>query len=120
MTYFPFPRFYKTIGFVRTVADGIVGVYGLENVCYGEMVKFNDNDYGLVLNLETRKVSIIVLGKDTNILPGDVVCRTFNLMNLVAGDFLLGTIVDPLGKILIKMVEKNHFAFMIYRQRLME
>lgn len=79
---FPFPRYYKTIGFVRTVADGIVSVFGLENVCFGEMVKFNRNDAGLVLNLEFKKVSIIVLGKDVNILPGDVVSRTFNLMIL--------------------------------------
>jgi len=120
MSYYSFPRFFKTIGFVRTVSDGIVGVVGLENVCYGEMVSFNNNEYGLVLNLEARKVSVIVLGKDVNILPGDVVCRTFNLMNLVAGDFLLGTIVDPLGKILIKLVEKNPFAFAIYRERLMK
>lgn len=41
-------------------------------------------------------------------------------MNLVAGDFLLGTIVDPLGKILIKLVDKNPFAFSIYRERLIK
>lgn len=73
MSYSIFPRFFKTIGFVRTVADGIVGIIGLENVCYGEMVSFNNDEYGLVLNLESRKVSVIVLGKDVNILPGDVV-----------------------------------------------
>lgn len=112
-----FPRFFKTIGFVKTVGDGIVGVFGLHNVCYGEMVSFNSGEFGLVLNLESKKVSIIVLGKDFNILPGDVVSRTFNLMNVTVGDFLLGSIVDPLGNILIKLVEKNPFAFKIYRNQ---
>lgn len=117
---FPFPNYFKTIGFVRTVGDGIVGVFGLENVCYGEMVTFNSGEFGLVLNLESRKVSIIVLGKDINILPGDVVSRTFNLMNVIVGDFLLGSVVDPLGKILVKFVEKNPFALGIYREQLLD
>ena len=58
-----FPSVYKTIGFVKTVGDGIVSITGLRNICYGEMVKFSKGDYGLVLNLETDKVSVIVLGR---------------------------------------------------------
>jgi len=117
--FFPYPRYYTIIGFVRTVADGIVSVFGLENVCYGEMVFFHGNTYGLVLNLEQRKVSVIVLGKDTGILPGDVVSRTFNLMNILVGDHLLGSVVDPLGKVLINLVGKNPFTFSIYMGNLL-
>jgi len=102
-----FPKIYKTIGFVRTVGDGIVSILGLQNVCYGEMVEFSNKEFGLVLNLETNKVSVIVLGKDTYILPGDVVARTFNLMNLYAGDELLGCVIDPLGRILNKILSVN-------------
>jgi len=95
-----FPNVYKTIGFVKTVGDGIVSITGLQNICYGEMVQFSNKEFGLVLNLEADKVSVIVLGKDTTILPGDVVARTFNLMNIKASDALLGCVVDPLGKVL--------------------
>jgi len=95
-----FPKVYKTIGFVKTVGDGIVSIMGLQNICYGEMVQFSNKELGLVLNLELEKVSVIVLGKDTTILPGDVVARTFNLMNIKANDALLGCVVDPLGKVL--------------------
>jgi len=102
-----FPKVYKTIGFVRTVGDGIVSITGLQNVCYGEMVEFSNKEYGLVLNLETNKVSVIVLGKDISILPGDVVARTFNLMNLYAGDNLLGCVIDPLGRVLNKMLSSK-------------
>jgi len=90
---------------VRTVGDGIVSIIGLQNICYGEMVQFANSEFGLVLNLETNRVSVIVLGKDIAILPGDVVARTFNLMNLYAGDHLLGCIVDPLGRVLIDLLK---------------
>jgi len=99
------PKIYKNIGFVRTVGDGIVSIIGLQNICYGEMVQFPNREFGLVLNLETNRVSVIVLGKDIAILPGDVVARTFNLMNLYAGDYLLGCIVDPLGRVLIDLLK---------------
>ena len=102
-----FPKAYKTIGFVRTINDGIVSIIGLQNICYGEMIQFSNKDFGLVLNLENKKISVIVLGKDTTILPGDVVSRTFNLMNLYAGDYLLGCVVDPLGRVLNDLLKNT-------------
>lgn len=89
------------VGVVVSVADGIVGVKGLADVCYGEMVTFcgdvNTKLIGLVLNLEFQKVGIVVLGEDTEVFPGDFVCRNFVLMNVPTGDHLLGRVVDPLG-----------------------
>jgi len=117
---FPYPHYFQSVGFVRSVGDGIVSVFGLENVCFGEMVMFNTGEIGLVLNLETRKVSVLVLGKDINMLPGDIVSRTFFLINVTVGDFLLGSVVDPLGKILIKLVEKNPFSFGLYKSQLLD
>jgi F-type H+/Na+-transporting ATPase subunit alpha len=55
---------------------------------------------GLVLNLEAFKVSIVVLGDDSEIFPGDFVCRNYVLMNVPTGDYLLGRVVDPLGNFL--------------------
>jgi F-type H+-transporting ATPase subunit alpha len=52
---------------------------------------------GLVLNLESAKVSSIVLGDDSEIVPGLFVCRTFNMMNVPVGDGLLGRVVNSLG-----------------------
>lgn len=89
------------VGVVVSVADGIVGVKGLADVCYGEMVTFcgdiNVKLIGLVLNLEVQKVGIVVLGDDAEVFPGDFVCRNFVLMNVPTGDHLLGRVVDPLG-----------------------
>ncbi len=91
------------VGVVISVADGIVGIKGFEEVCYGEMVTFCTNRdldkkvVGLVLNLEIDKVGVVVLGDDSAVVPGDFVCRNFTLMNVPTGDHLLGRVVDPLG-----------------------
>ena len=91
------------VGVVISVADGIVGIKGFEEVCYGEMVTFCTSRHfgkkvvGLVLNLEIDKVGVVVLGDDSEVVPGDFVCRNFTLMNVPTGDHLLGRVVDPLG-----------------------
>jgi len=90
----------RDLGIVVSISDGIVGIKGLADVCYGEMVTFCNADFqstGLVLNLETNKVGAVVLGVDSDIFPGDYVCRNFALMNVPTGDSLLGRVVDPLG-----------------------
>lgn len=91
----------RNVGVVISVADGIVGIKGLIDVCYGEMVTFSgfseDLITGMVLNLETERVGVVVLGDESNIFPGDYVSRNFVLMNVPTGDHLLGRVVDPLG-----------------------
>jgi len=88
------------IGIVVSVADGVVGIKGLHGIRYGEMISFccpTALSVGLVLNLETSKVSAVVLGDDSEIIPGVFVCRTFNMMNVPVGDHLLGRVVNALG-----------------------
>lgn len=97
-----FFRFYSNIGFVKTVSDGIVTIVGLSSVRYGEMVTFSNAGVGVVLSLENRSASAIVLGSDVNILPGDFVFRTSKLMGVSVNGSLLGTIINPLGKNLSK------------------
>lgn len=91
----------RNVGVVISVADGIVGIKGLLDVCYGEMVMFSgfseDHITGMVLNLEAERVGVVVLGDESNIFPGDYVSRNFVLMNVPTGDHLLGRVVDPLG-----------------------
>jgi F-type H+-transporting ATPase subunit alpha len=91
----------RNLGVVISVADGIVGVRGLTDVCYGEMVTFCGSTKealtGMVLNLEVDRVGVVVLGEDYHIFPGDYVCRNFVLMSVPVGDHLLGRVVDPLG-----------------------
>jgi F-type H+-transporting ATPase subunit alpha len=71
------------------------------------MIIFSNKVSGLVLNLELHKISAVVLGKDTGILPGDIVSRSFRLINIGVGDSILGKVVDPLGKVLSSLINFN-------------
>jgi F-type H+-transporting ATPase subunit alpha len=92
--------YFADIGVVEAIGDGIVTIVGLDNVANGEMISFCANDtvvYGLVLNLEEKHVSAVVLGKDINIKPGHYATRKYELMSVPTGKLLLGRVVDPLG-----------------------
>jgi len=52
---------------------------------------------GLALNLEEDNVGVVLLGEDTLIKEGDPVRRTGKVIQVPAGDALLGRVVDPLG-----------------------
>jgi len=85
------------VGRVLSVGDGIARVHGLDNVQAGEMVEFPGGIRGMALNLETDNVGIVIFGDDRAIKEGDVVKRTKSIVDVPAGDALLGRVVDGLG-----------------------
>ncbi len=85
------------VGRVLSVGDGIARVYGLDNVQAGEMVEFPGGIMGMALNLETDNVGIGIFGSDRDIKEGDTVKRTNSIVDVPAGDALLGRVVDGLG-----------------------
>jgi F-type H+-transporting ATPase subunit alpha len=92
---------FSQIGVVESIGDGIVNIKGLRDVANGEMISFSTGDKkipGLVLNLEFKKVSAVVLDKEIDILPGQYVIRLDSLMSVPTGQALLGRVVDPLGQ----------------------
>ncbi|MDI9517855.1 MAG: F0F1 ATP synthase subunit alpha [Erysipelotrichaceae bacterium] len=85
-------------GSVITVGDGIALIYGLDNAMAGELLVFEGEIYGMVLNLEASNVGAVILGKDTNIKEGDPVRRTGRIVEVPVGDALLGRVVNALGQ----------------------
>lgn len=85
------------VGRVLSVGDGIARVYGLDNVQAGEMVEFPGGIRGMALNLEADNVGIVIFGSDKDIKEGDTVKRTKSIVDVPAGDELLGRVVDGLG-----------------------
>lgn len=85
------------VGRVLSVGDGIARVYGLDNVQAGEMVEFPGGIRGMALNLEVDNVGIVIFGDDRSIKEGDTVKRTKSIVDVPAGDALLGRVVDGLG-----------------------
>ncbi len=85
------------VGRVLSVGDGIARVYGLDNVQAGEMVEFPGGVMGMALNLEADNVGVVIFGTDRDIKEGDTVKRTRSIVDVPAGDSLLGRVVDALG-----------------------
>ena len=85
------------VGQVLSVGDGIARVYGLDKVQAGEMVEFPGGIRGMVLNLETDNVGVVIFGDDRSIKEGDTVKRTRSIVDVPVGKGLLGRVVDGLG-----------------------
>ncbi|MBP5399903.1 MAG: F0F1 ATP synthase subunit alpha [Alphaproteobacteria bacterium] len=86
------------VGRVLSVGDGIVRVYGLNNVKYNEMVEFPNGIKGMALNLEEDNVGVVLFGDDTGIKEGDIVKRTDKIVSVPVGKTLLGRVVNALGE----------------------
>lgn len=86
------------IGNVVTIGDGIAVVYGLENAMLGELLLFPHDVYGMVMNLETDSIGVVLLGNSEDIKEGDIVKRTKKVVQVPVGDGLLGRVVNALGQ----------------------
>nr|YP_009478294.1 cf1 alpha subunit of atp synthase [Prototheca cutis]BBD20201.1 cf1 alpha subunit of atp synthase [Prototheca cutis] len=95
------------IGVVFQVGDGIARIFGLNDVMVGELLEFQDGTFGIALNLETKNIGAVLLGKSLNIQEGSTVRATGKLAQVPVGDQFLGRVVNALaepidGKGLIK------------------
>ena len=63
-------------GTVILVGDGIARASGLEKCMAGELLQFDNGEYGMAQNLEENTVSIVLLGSDVGIKEGSTVKRT--------------------------------------------
>src|SRR5277367_2414031 len=85
-------------GQVLSVGDGIARIFGLQNVMAGELVDFSSAGMqGMVLNLETDNVGVVIFGDDRAIREGDTVARTGRIVDVPVGPGLLGRVVVALG-----------------------
>ena len=84
-------------GTVVSVSDGIVRIYGLADVMYGEMIEFPGGVYGMALNLEQDSVGAVVLGNYQGLTEGMSAKCTGRVLEVPVGPELLGRVVDALG-----------------------
>ncbi len=88
---------YSEIGYVLSIADGIVKACGLDGVAIGEKVAFPNNVYGMILNLEQDTAGIVIIGSDSLIQEGDEIKRCYTGIDVLVGMELLGRVVNGLG-----------------------
>ncbi|CAD5107104.1 F0F1 ATP synthase subunit alpha [Zestomonas carbonaria] len=84
-------------GTIVSVSDGIVRIYGLADVMYGEMIEFPGGIYGMALNLEQDSVGAVVLGSYLGLAEGQSAKCTGRILEVPVGPELLGRVVDALG-----------------------
>ena len=88
---------FDEVGTVLEVGDGIARVYGLTNAEYGELVSFDSDLQGMVLNLEEDHVGIVLFGPSKGVKEGNTVKRTNQIASIKVGEGILGRVVDTLG-----------------------
>ena len=86
------------VGTVVSVGDGIANVYGLDKAMLGELLLFPNEVYGMVMNLESDSVGVVLLGNDSLVKEGDLVNRTKQVMEVPVGENMLGRVVNSLGQ----------------------
>ena len=86
------------VGTVISVGDGIALVYGLDQAMLGELLLFPNDIFGMVMNLESEHVGVVLMGDDTLVKEGDTVKRTKTVMEVPVGDNMLGRVVNALGQ----------------------
>ena len=84
-------------GTIISINDGIVNIYGLNHVMYGELVEFETGVKGIVQNVERKTVGVVLLGSDHGLSEGSKVIRTNKRAGVGVGEKLLGRVVDALG-----------------------
>ena len=85
-------------GVVTDVSDGVAIVAGLARALSDELVEFASGVQGLVLDLESDRLGVVLLGPAESIRLGETVFRTRKVVSVPVGERLLGRVVDALGR----------------------
>jgi F-type H+-transporting ATPase subunit alpha len=86
------------VGTVVQVGDGIASIQGLQGARVNELLDFGNGVLGLALNLEADLVGAAILGDPNAVKEGDLVRATGRIIEVPAGEALIGRVVNPLGQ----------------------
>ena len=89
---------FEEVGTVLEVGDGVAHVYGLDNVKSNELVEFENGVKGVAMNLEESNVGVILLNNINRVTENMTVRRTGEIASILAGEGLLGRVINVLGE----------------------
>lgn len=87
----------ESVGYILSIGDGIARVWGLNDVMMSEMLEFPNGTLGMVLNLESDSVGVVLFGTEEGLKEQDIVKRTGKIALIPVGEALIGRVVNPLG-----------------------
>ena len=85
-----------TIGYVTSVADGIINISGVYNAMASELLSIG-NSTAMVMNLEEENIGAVLLDNAEQVSEGSVVRATGKVVEVPVGDALLGRVVNAIG-----------------------
>ena len=94
----PIVEQWQDTGTVVRTGDGVAMVTGLRDVGSQEIVEFECGTLGLAFSLKERQVGIALLGSEEGVREGSDVRRTGHLLQVPAGESVLGRVMDSLGR----------------------
>jgi F-type H+-transporting ATPase subunit alpha len=86
------------VGTVMQVGDGIARLRGLNNAKASELVEFENGTLGIVLNLQSDEVGVIVMGESAGISEGQLVRSTGRVVSVPVGPAMLGRVVNAVAQ----------------------
>jgi F-type H+-transporting ATPase subunit alpha len=94
----------KTIGYVNSVKDGIIEIKGLK-ACQEELIFiYKDNTFtdlisiGIVMSILEDSIQVALIENVDKVNEGYLVVSSFDYLTISVGDWIIGTIIDPLGR----------------------
>ena len=85
-----------TIGYVTSVADGIINISGVYKAMASELLTIG-NATAMVMNLEEENIGAVLLDNAEEVSEGSVVRATGKVVEVPVGDALLGRVVNAIG-----------------------
>ncbi len=100
-------------GILQSIEGGVATALGLEDVCSGEVIFFQNGLTGMALNLETDVTGIIIFGADSDAKEGDIVTRSGAIVEIPVGLGLLGRTIDTLGNFIdgLSVASSNKYVY---------
>ena len=84
-------------GTVISVSDGICRIAGVSDAMAGELIEFNRDLRGMVMDLEKDNIGVVLLGDYSGLQEGDEVRRSGRIIEVPVGEEMIGRVVDSLG-----------------------
>ena len=88
----------KEVGFVQSVRGQVVYIDGLPNISMGEVVVGERGAKGYVGSFYQDHAEVFLLEGSAE--PGEMFSRKGVGLEILVGDFLLGRVINPLGKVI--------------------
>ncbi len=89
---------FEEVGTVQHVGNGVANISGLSQAAIDELVEFRNGTRGLILNLHTTSLDVILLGNEEGIQGGSLVTHHINRLRIPVGIDLIGRVINALGE----------------------